>query len=203
MDLEQRWPLTTATALRDRLLAAYAGPARGYHDLDHLAEVLDRLDELTANGVPFDRRLVQLAAWFHDAVYDGKPRAEDRSACWAEEALPAAGLSPEQVAQVARLVRLTERHDPDGADRDGAALCDADLAVLAAPTARYQAYVEGVRREYAAVPDQLFRSGRAQVLRALVDRPQLFLTSHGRAHWEQLARDNVTRELTFLEGRPG
>ncbi len=36
---------TRATSA-DALLAAYADPARGYHDTPHLTEVLDRLDEL-------------------------------------------------------------------------------------------------------------------------------------------------------------
>ena len=86
-DLAARWPLAGDEAVRDELLAAYAEPGRGYHDLRHLAEVLDRLDELAAAGTPFDRVPVSLAAWFHDGVYDGRPGAEDRSAVWAETAL--------------------------------------------------------------------------------------------------------------------
>ena len=34
-----------AEVVRDALLAAYGDGARGYHDLRHLTEVLDRLDE--------------------------------------------------------------------------------------------------------------------------------------------------------------
>jgi predicted metal-dependent HD superfamily phosphohydrolase len=203
MTLDDRWPLAGAPVLRDRLIAAYAGPGRGYHDLHHLEEILDRLDELAAHGLRFDRTTVMLAAWFHDAVYDGAPGAEDRSARWAEEALVEAGVPVSEVRAVARLVRLTERHDPEPGDADGEALCDADLAILASEPARYRAYVAGVRREYADVPDDRFRAGRAEVLRALLDRTWLFRTAHGRARWEQAARDNVTRELSRLEPAPG
>jgi predicted metal-dependent HD superfamily phosphohydrolase len=203
VDLEGRWPRAQATGLRDRLVAAYADPGRGYHDLLHLEEVLTRLEELRAHGVGFDPVTVPLAAWFHDAVYDGRPGAEERSALWAEDALPAAGVLPAEVAEVARLVRLTERHDPDAADLDGAALCDADLAVLASPALRYRAYTDGVRREYAAVPEPAFRAGRAALLRQLLDRPQLFRTAHARSHWEPAARDNVTRELASLSAPAG
>ena len=203
MDLEGRWPLPAAVTLRDRLLAAYADPGRGYHDLQHLGEVLDRLDELRRAGVGFDLTAVRLAAWFHDAVYDRVPRAEDRSARWAEQALPAAGVPAAEVAVVARLVRLTEHHDPEPGDLDGAALCDADLAVLASPPARYRAYAEGVRREYAHVADADFRVGRAVVLRSLVGRPRLFTTEHALAHWEPLARRNVTRELESMTAARG
>ena len=198
MDLRDRWPLSGVDYLRDRLLAAYGDPERGYHDLLHLEEVLDRLGELARHGVTFDRVTVGLAAWFHDAVHDGAPGDEERSAQWAEDALPGAGVPADRVAAVARLVRLTERHDPDPTDPDGAALCDADLAVLAALPARYQEYVEGVRREYAHVPEPAFRAGRSEVLRALVDRPHLFSTGVAQALWEPAARANVNRELASL-----
>ena len=107
-DLADRWPLPDHDALRDELVAAY-GTGRGYHDLRHLAEVLDRLDDLGCDDV-----VVLLAAWFHDAVYDGRPGDEERSAQWAERALPA-DLS----AEVARLVRVTEHHDPAPEDEAG------------------------------------------------------------------------------------
>ncbi len=82
---------------------------------------------------------------------------------------------------VARLVRLTATHEVAADDRDGAVLCDADLAVLAATAARYESYVEGVRREYAHLDDGTFARGRAAVLRSLLDRPVLFRTTVGPA----------------------
>jgi predicted metal-dependent HD superfamily phosphohydrolase len=107
-------------------------------------------------------------------------------------------LAPDLVAEVTRLVRLTATHDVADDDRDGAVLCDADLAVLASDDLRYTSYVEGVRREYAHVDDAAFAVGRAQVLSTLLDRPALFRTAHGRSAWEQRARANVTAELGRL-----
>ena len=66
--------------------------------------------------------------------------------------------------EVARLVRLTERHLPADDDANGCVLSDADLAILAATPERYAEYAADVRREYAHVPDDLFRAGRAAVL---------------------------------------
>jgi predicted metal-dependent HD superfamily phosphohydrolase len=195
-ELAAHWPLSGADDLRDELLAAYADPARGYHDIRHLTEVLDRLDELAEAGTPFDRTAVELAAWFHDAVYDGRPGAERRSAEWAMTALSA--HAPEQVAEVVRLVRLTETHRPTGDDPNGCALSDADLAILAAPAERYAEYVADVRREYAHVSDEDFRTGRAAVLSDLLAKPRLFHTAHAREHWEQAARANVETELGGL-----
>jgi predicted metal-dependent HD superfamily phosphohydrolase len=196
--LLRRWPLAGAEALRDRLAEAYGAPGRGYHDLRHLTEVLDRLEDLAAAGEEFDGLEVRLAAWFHDGVYDGEPGAEERSARWAEEVLPGHGVDPARVREVARLVRLTERHDPAPGDRNGAVLSDADLAVLAAPAERYEEYVAGVRQEYAAVGEEAFRRGRRAVLEALGAQDPLFRSTAGRRAWEGAARANLARELERL-----
>jgi predicted metal-dependent HD superfamily phosphohydrolase len=193
-DLVDRWPLgADLTDVRDRLVAAYSTD-RGYHDTRHLVEVLDRLDELHAAHEPFHEETVALAAWFHDAVYDGEAGAEERSARWAREALadrPDAG-------EVARLVLLTEGHRPAEHDANGCALSDADLAILAAAPERYAEYVADVRQEYAHVPDNLFRAGRAAVLNDLLAKQSLFHTAHARTHWETRARLNIEAELADL-----
>jgi predicted metal-dependent HD superfamily phosphohydrolase len=195
-DLAARWPLDGAHAVRDELIAAYSHPSRGYHDTRHLTEVLDRLEELARAGTDFDLPPVALAAWFHDAVYAGRPQAEERSAQWAEDVL--AAHEPRQVAEVTRLVRLTETHHPAADDSNGCALSDADLAILAAPPGRYAEYASDVRQEYAHVSDADFRAGRAAVLADLMARPHLFHTAYARERWEPGARSNVEAELARL-----
>ncbi len=184
------WPLPDRTELRDRLVAAYA-TERGYHDLRHLAEVLGRIEELGEG----DSVELVLAAWFHDAVYDGAPDDEERSARLAETELAGAGVD---VAEVARLVRLTVAHDPAPGDHAGQVLCDADLAILAAAPERYAEYASGVRRDYAAVPEDVFRAGRLAVLEELLARDALFRTDHARREWEPRARTNLAAEIATL-----
>lgn len=181
----------------ERLLARWAEPQRRYHTTDHLAAVLDHIDVLAEHAE--DPELVRLAAWFHDAVYaPDRSENEERSARLAERALPEAGLTEEQTAEVARLVRLTVTHDPAEGDTNGEALCDADLAILAAPSDAYAAYAAAVREEYAFVPDEAFRQGRAEVLRRLMALPRLFRTPYGTSHWETPARENLATELKLL-----
>jgi len=202
-DLADCWPLADGADVRDQLLEAYADPSRGYHDLRHLEEVCARVEELLGGGSAGDREVVLLAAWFHDAVYDGAPQAEERSAAWAEDDLPALVTEPAAVAEVGRLVRLTETHRPADDDPNGCLLSDADLGILAAPQARYDEYAADVRREYAHVPDDDFRAGRAAILRDLLAKPHLFHTAYARERWEDAARANVERELAVLAGPVG
>lgn len=181
----------------DNLLARWQEPQRRYHTLAHLTAVLDHIDVLAEHAA--DPDVVRLAAWFHDAVYlPDRSENEERSARLAERALPEAGVAQDTVAAVARLVRLTVTHDPAGDDRDGQVLCDADLAILAAPPSAYAVYTAEVRAEYHFVPADAFRQGRSAVLRQLLDLPELFRTRYGREHWEATARHNLAAELELL-----
>ncbi|MFE0773805.1 hypothetical protein [Streptomyces sp. NPDC058861] len=214
--LLRRWNATLLAARAGRegpdpapygrnLLARWAEPQRRYHTVDHLRAVLDRVDELTdQGGEGGELELVRLAAWFHDAVYrPDRSENEERSALLAEKALAEAGLTPHEVTEVARLVRLTVTHDPADGDLNGETLCDADLAILAAAPDAYARYAAAVREEYGFVPDDAFREGRATVLRHLLDLPRLFRTPYGAAVWEEKARENVERELKELTGATG
>ncbi|MET7909965.1 hypothetical protein ACFYS7_20380 [Streptomyces avermitilis] len=184
----------------ESLLRRWSEPQRRYHTVDHLTAVLDRVDLLAEYAD--DPDVVRLAAWFHDAVYfPDRSENEERSARLAERALPEAGVSGARTAEVARLVRLTVTHDPADDDRDGRVLCDADLAILAAPPKAYAAYAAAVREEYAFVPDAAFRAGRAAVLRQLLDLPRLFRTPYGEREWEGRARENLREELARLDDR--
>jgi len=199
MDLERWWPdlLADQPQIRERLVSAYDDPARGYHDLHHLREVLEHLDDLVPADHP-DRDAVVLAAWFHDAVYDAVGDNEERSARLADAVLTQAGVPIPLVEDVTRLVRLTAGHDPAADDLPGQLLCDADLAILAAGRERYDAYVAGVRQEYAEVPDADFRAGRKAVLEDLLAHDTLFHSEAARERWEERARANVSAEVAAL-----
>lgn len=180
--------------LREDLLARWSEPHRKHHNVAHLREVLDAIGVLAEDGLQFGREAVELAAWFHDAIYEiGRDDNEDRSAMLARELM---ADSP-GCDEVARLVLTTKSHKVDAGDINGAVLSDADLSILGAPALRYRQYADAVREEYAAVPDEAFRPARARVLAALLDGP-IFHTAPGRERWEEQARRNVGEEISAL-----
>jgi predicted metal-dependent HD superfamily phosphohydrolase len=203
-DLLEAWQALTRTHTTSvdahntgrALLTSWAEPHRRYHTTDHLRDVLSRVDELAAHAT--DPDAVRLAAWYHDAVYRGAPDDEERSARRAEAELTGLGVAPALVAEVARLVRLTAAHDPPAGDRNGETLSDADLAILAVEPERYRRNTAAVRAEYAHVPDDAFRAGRARIISALLAAPALYRTPVGRHQWEQRARANLAAELRDL-----
>lgn len=199
MSLIERWlTLVDTEAAGHGLIARYAEPHRAYHDVRHLTEVLDFVDELADEAEDADA--VRFAAWFHDAVYEAVPEVsnEEASARLAERILPGLGVPAARVAEAARLVRLTEKHAAEEGDRNASVLFDADLAILAADPARYAEYTHSVRTEYAEVPDDVFRPARARILGELLSAPTLYRTPSARERFESRARANVTAEIAEL-----
>jgi predicted metal-dependent HD superfamily phosphohydrolase len=182
------------------VVEAWSEPHRRYHDLAHLAAVLALVGELAGPAAGSDA--VRLAAWYHDVVYD--PTAvdnEEHSAGRARAGLR--GLVDDaRLAEVERLVLLTAGHDPQPGDGDGELLCDADLAVLAAPPQAYAGYASAVRAEYGHLSDEEFTAGRIAVLEHLLALPALYRTPAAQP-WTAAARANVNAELALLRRRAG
>ena len=163
--------------------------------------MLRTIDELAGDH---DLFLVRLAAWFHDAVYaipPGQVPNEEASARLALRELSRAGLEQEDLTQVARLVRLTATHQPGSRDPEGELLCDADLAILAAPPEEYATYVAAIRAEYARVPEPEFVAGRLEILTQLAEG-EIFRTGKGRALTDA-ARANLLAECEVARSPAG
>lgn len=187
------------TATGENLLARYAEPHRRYHDERHLEDVLLALDHLWTRGEVVTAETLT-AAWFHDAVYAGRPGDDEAaSARLALSALEAHDVDAAVAQRVATLIVATTPGRADSVvDAPAAHLFDADLAIFAAPRPRYEEYAAGVRAEYAHVPGDAFRAGRARVLREFTERRYLYATPAARDLWEERARRNLARELAEL-----
>ena len=180
------------------VLARHRESHRRYHTLTHVMWVLRHIRVLVAAGEPTtDEAAVQLAALWHDAVYEAA--ANDNEA-WSSQLASAAaaelGWTSGRQQLVGRLVLATAGRRPS--DADEAMLVDADLAILGASTQDYSAYVAGVRSEYAHVGDSDWQTGRSAVLRGFLAQPYLFTTVTMRTQREARARANITAELATL-----
>ena len=117
----------------------------------------------------------ELAAWFHDAIYDTtRHDNEARSAELAVDALRALRFDEATIA------------------------ADADLSILGSDAARYDEYARQIREEYAWVPEAVYRTERAKVLAHFAERPAIYFTSELRERFEGAARMNIERETESL-----
>lgn len=180
------------------LIAAYEEPHRRYHGIGHVRWLLEEVERRASLIV--DREFAGFTIWFHDAIYEpGRPDNEERSAAWAEMALPQGALT----ARVARAIRMTKDHAKGDADADEALFLDMDIAILGAPREVYVAYANDIRTEFAHVPGQLFNAGRSSFLRSQLARQRLFRTDLYEQELASAARSNMAWELDALAGIAG
>ncbi|MEZ6141409.1 MAG: hypothetical protein R3B84_12630 [Zavarzinella sp.] len=181
----------------DQLVAAYTGPTRYYHNLQHINEMLKIAGKLSS--VANNLTAVQLAIWFHDSVYDPKSNEnEQKSANLASEVLHRFGLDNELVMKVHQLILATASPTMLVIDPDVAVLLDADLAILGAEEARYRTYAAAIRQEYSWVPEADFAQGRLKILQQFLASPQIYRTAIMRELGEAPARTNLMWECEQL-----
>lgn len=204
MTLAERWAaLWTTLQLRmpeearaDRILARYAEPRRAYHTVQHLEECLGWLDE--ARHAAEEPASVELALWYHDAVYQpGRDDNERASAGLARLHLEQGGAPAQLIEQVTSLIGWTE-HITEPPPGDPALIVDIDLAILGAPPPRYAEYERQIRQEYDWVPLPIFRRQRAALLESFLTRHRIYSTPHLHERLEPQARINLAAAIAKL-----
>ncbi len=180
------------------LTAAYGADGRFYHNLNHIRHALDIAEQL--RDVAADFTAVQLAVWFHDVVYD--PRRSDneaQSAAYAEKVLRPLGVPDETLAKLSNLILATKSHEASKPDPNIFVVLDADLAILSAPPAQYDAYAQAIRQEYSFVPEEQYVVGRTAVLQKFLARSPFYFTEKMQERGDTAVYQNVSRELRALE----
>jgi predicted metal-dependent HD superfamily phosphohydrolase len=175
------------------LARRYAEPQRAYHTLRHIEECL--LEFETTRSLARDETAVEMAIWYHDAVY--RPRShdnEERSAALAGKVAAQAGLSPQFADKVEALI-LATRHKAVPSETDAQLLTDIDLSILGYDKDRFEEYEGQIRREYRWVPGAIYRSKRSAILKRLLMRPTIYSTRYFGERYEARARENLKRSL--------
>ncbi len=213
MDLELRWlnllqlfatDRRIAAQIFDELTALYAGNQRFYHNFDHVRQVLSVIDLIKEDCQ--NAASVDLAAWFHDAIYDPKAGDnEERSAAYATASLTQLRVPASTIDVVTAMILKTKNHTDTNEiallsqnNMDAFIFLDADLAILGAPIQTYQAYAAGIRREYGWLSDEEYKNGRKKVLSCFLSWPRIYQTSRLRALLEIPARQNIQEEIRSL-----
>lgn len=199
-DLRSRWTaLCDEIGVKDSALAfgelevKYNEPHRAYHNLIHIGECLKWHDQFARDFS--DAATAEYALWMHDVVYE--PLSKDNEEQSAEYAIAVLGQQDSRADKVRSMIRAT-RHLPEPLPPDESLVADIDMLILAADQARYDEYAKQVREEFATVQDVDFKKGRAAFLQSLLSRPQIYRMPTIQERFEQLARNNIKRELTIL-----
>lgn len=180
----------------DALRAAWSGADRHYHDVEHLVDCLRELDRAPTPADLAD--VVELALWYHDAVYEpGAADCEERSARLLAADAARLALPAGVVDHAEALVRATAHASapPPAGDPAADLLLDIDLSILGRDPLRFLDFDHGVEEEYAAIPTEAFRRGRAAFAAGMLARPRIFRTEGLRTRFEAHARRNLAALL--------
>lgn len=172
-----------------QLETLYGEPHRHYHTLAHIAVCLSHLDAV-APLLGDDADTVELALWFHDAIYSiaqhEYPYNEARSAAFFAT-LARGELADPQVAKVEELI-LATTHKALHEDRSSRYVVDIDLAGIGAPWPEFLENSAAIQREQDSTPEE-----ELAFLEILDARPHIYQTSYFATRLEMSARDNIRR----------
>src|SRR5262249_24840876 len=172
----------------ETLTRAYGEPHRHYHNQQHIVDCLAEFDP--ARHLTTEPDAVELALWFHDAVYD--PRAadnEEQSAGLAKRCLESAGQAAVGPGVVS-LIMATKLHENADPNDGSALLVDVDLSILGQNEDRFTEDEQGIRAEYAWVPQEMFNAKRAEILQRFLNRERIYSMDYFFVKYERKARQN-------------
>lgn len=185
----------------EALISMYRDPARVYHNEDHIAKVVQRI-QATHHYVSLDEYIAtKLAAFYHDCVYvPGWDQNEIQSAQVAYDHLVSMGaIDVINIYDVKSFILRTQNHKaPDGFN-GAALLCDADLYELG--TENYWKNSVLIWHEFGQPDDEAWTEGRRAFLMNYLNRHKIFHLP-GQEELEEQARTNMQEELKALGGCP-
>lgn len=183
----------------EELIEAYSARDRFYHNLTHIENCFSIFDR--TKFLPAHPEEVELAIWFHDVAYNTRrDDNEQKSAEWAEGVISQSGLSSGVAGKVSNLI-LATRHRVQVWDPDAQLMADVDLSILGADPESFWLYEANIRKEYAWVPEDLFRSRRVEILRSFLSRQSIYYHEQCRGMFEEKARSNLKQAVEKLLDR--
>jgi predicted metal-dependent HD superfamily phosphohydrolase len=203
-DLRDRWlkfwkelnPKGKPLHFYDVLEKSYSEPHRYYHNLQHISHCLNEYDE--ARHLLEHPLEVEMAIWFHDVIYEiGVGNNEERSAELAYKVSREIAL-PRTFGLAVHNLILTTLHTTRPKSSDALFMADIDLSSIGLPQEEYARVEDKIRKEYATIPEEQFKKGRADILRRFLDRPSIYYTAFFSEKYEAQARRNIERALAKL-----
>lgn len=179
-----------------QLFARYQESHRAYHNLSHIWNL--RQIFRTVRGNLEAPSVVELAIWFHDAIYDPSSKTNELDSSALLQQLLKANIPEADLLLCSKMIDSTLGHQPIDQHPDLLAFLDMDLAILAAPEPLYYQYTVSVREEYQQYSNAVFIPGRKAMLQRFLDRPKLFFSPPLQQQLEASARANLKKELSNL-----
>ena len=182
----------------NQLAQLYAEPHRHYHTLGHIRHCLNEFDR--ASALMDHPDAVELALWFHDAIYvSGAKDNERRSADLFRKY--SSSLADAIFQQRIDDLIMATTHSGSPRQRDEQFIVDIDLSSFGLPWEAFMRDGLRIRAEFVHLEDHAYYPGHLRFLQGLCNRPSFFFTDCFRQRYEYTARENIRRLIADLSMR--
>lgn len=181
--------------IADSLLSFYAESERFYHTFHHIEFCLGLLDQV--KGQSADADSIELAIWFHDAVYNFPLVENEKLSAEYFMEVSEGYLSKEQRQKIYGLVIVTD-HKTKPTDTDQKILVDIDLSSFGLPWQRFIDDGENVRRELSYLNEDDFYRQQIGFMKQLTAAENFYKTPWFQDQFEATARANIGEYLELL-----
>lgn len=188
-----------SATIHRRLLDAYGEPWRYYHTLAHIEHCIVWFDACRSRAD--DPDALELAVWFHDAVYEPDNPDNEAESSKLYLQLSDGVHRPATRDLVDRLIMATQHLGSSlDSNNDARYMVDIDLSSFGLPWEEFLRDSENLRREAAALDDEAYYRKAKNFHDSLLARDRFYYTAFFAERLESRARDNIRRYLARIAG---
>jgi predicted metal-dependent HD superfamily phosphohydrolase len=145
---------------------------------------------------------VEMALWFHDAIYDPKKSDNEEKSAELFRGLAGGRADLRFTHKVINLIiNTTHREWPYS--QDGQLTVDIDLSSLGLPWEVFKNNSRAIRNEYAHLSDKKFAHQQDRFFKSLLSRSSVFASAYFKERYESVARNNIKRLMAKSLGADG
>ena len=191
--LRERWKsLGLPLEIGEDLIKRYNEPHRHYHNINHLHDCFIKFD--SCQYLFKDTVSIQLAIWFHDAIWNPLSKVNEVSSANLFERT----VTTFNTELIKNMILSTEKHFPLSFNQDLLYFLDIDLSILGANKSLFRKYEENICKEYSHVEPLDYLKGRSKILQKFLEREPMFYTKEMKLKYEKRARRNLNGLVTAL-----
>lgn len=166
MDLQQLLNKWNIKCDINTLLAMWNESHRHYHNLNHLNDLIEQINESKAKYSESEYEKLMIAALFHDCVYDPMSNDnEEKSAEFFESC--AQDRSNSDIQEIKQMILDTKTHQSTTSLSEK--FNQLDMSIVESDFEKLLEWEEGIREEYKAYCD-MYKEGRLKFLESLLDK---------------------------------
>ncbi len=183
------------------LIDAYNEKHRVYHTQQHIEDCLTLFDEIKGHLQHADS--VELAIWFHDAIYKINSRDNEKLSADLFMYLSEGVLQPATRHQVYQHIIATLHNGSEMLEHDTRYMVDIDLSSFGLPWDRFIKNSHEVRKEMSHIPDEEFYPKQCAFQQSLLKHGRFYQTDYFFKNYEQSALNNIADYFVQLREKTG